>query len=85
MNNTGKYVIYYLTLRYWHEKHREEECHVFCNTKEHVCGQTIRNELCLTKQLGITSRIYYEEFKYKNKYLDQITLAKSDPVSVWTP
>lgn len=44
MNNTAKYVICYLTLWYWHEKH-QEECNVFCNTKEHVCGQTILKEL----------------------------------------
>lgn len=44
MKNTANSVIGCLTLWYWHEKQREE-CHVFCNTTERVCGQATRERL----------------------------------------
>lgn len=87
MNNKSNYVICCLTLRYWHEKQREE-CHVFCNTKEHICGQTIWTEL-----VEKTSRKWCFEFlgtwerKKDKKKVDQNNVYKEFTVSApmdWT-
>lgn len=72
MNNTAKCVICYLTLRYWHEKQREE-CHVFFNTKEHMCGQTIPEKKLCASPSGLAELV---EMTSNKKCLNFLVLGK---------